>query len=134
MAKFKKVETNPVTTSFEPMDNEQVEDEIMAAAEEGRQRIAELEAENAALLAGKESLVKTAMERLDMIEELKAELAKYKPKPLPEVTRKTRRFVNEVRQQDTPKINRTCACCTKRCSIPKEISEHEDFCIKCLGR
>jgi hypothetical protein len=92
MEKFKKVETNPVTTSFEPMDSEQVEDEIMAAAEEGRQRIAELEAENAALLAGKESLVKTAMERLDMIEELKAELAKYKP------------------------------------------SEHEDFCIKCLGR
>ena len=96
------------------MDHKQVEKEIMDAMEEGKERIAQLEAENADLR--------------DELEEVK------KPKVMPKINRKKRSFVNDLRERDTKKVTRTCACCTKRCSIPKEILEHNDFCEKCLGK
>jgi polyribonucleotide nucleotidyltransferase len=114
MAKFKQVKPGLKVSTFQEMDSEQVEDEVLAAVEEGKKRIAELEAEKAEL------------------EEKLAEATK--PWEPPKVNRATRRFINELRQQDTPKINKTCACCTRRCSVPDKMSEHEDFCIKCLGR
>lgn len=163
MSKFTKVEVDGDVTTYTEQDNKEVEAEIIEAMKEGQAKIAELESENKKLTAGNESLKKTVMERLDLIAELEDENEKLriekgklnelvdtrsvelacarlayeeatKPKPIPEVNRKQRATINDLRKRDTPGVTKTCACCTRRCSWKSMDWGKSDFCDKCLGK
>jgi hypothetical protein len=96
--------------TFVSKTTQEVSDEIIAAMEEGKAKIAELEAENA---------------------ELRKRLT---PPVLPSLSKTEWKFINELRERDISGETKTCAACTRRCTWLEMDYGKSDFCDKCLGK
>ena len=70
------------------------------------------------------------------IKELEAELAALRKltrdgPPTHEVGRK---FIEDLRKQDIPNVNRTCRCCTRRLPLREMESSKVEFCNDCRNK
>jgi len=85
------------------------------------------------LIKTQEDLIKTQEDR---IKELEVELVNIKDRleqgpPTHQVGNK---FIEDLRKQDIPKVNRTCRCCSRR--VPLKLMERRgiEFCVDCLSK
>ena len=148
MTKYKKVDSVvEISTAIREVDKVEVEDEVIAAMEEGHAKIVELEAEckllrdaqdvveaeNVKLKASEAESDLLRVNSLEMIAELRKEVKKLTPN-VPPVHPKKMGFIRDLRLRDTPKVNKTCACCSRRLPLSKMDDGNSEFCDDCLGK
>jgi hypothetical protein len=147
MTKYKKVDSDPTVSNFQEVDKVEVEEEVIAAMEEGHEKIAELEAE-CKLLRGAQDVVEAQNIKLKaseaesdllregslrLIEELRGQVKKLTPN-IPPIHPKKMGFIRDLRLRDTPKVNKTCASCSRRLPWSKMGDGKSEFCDDCLGK
>jgi hypothetical protein len=147
MTKYKKVDSDPTVSTFQEVDKVEVEDEVIAAMEEGHAKIIELEAEckllraaqnvveaeNVELKASETESDLLRVNSLEVIAELRKEVEKLTPN-VPPIHPYKMGFIRDLRHRDTPKVNKTCAGCSRRLPLSKMGDGKSEFCDDCLGK
>lgn len=140
MGKYKKIDSDLKVSTFQEMDYSEVEKEIKDAMKEGQEKIEQLKDENEKLRiqndefnrnygAVAEAHLKIEAENA----ELRKEVKKLTPN-VPKVHPKKMSFIKDLRLRDTPKLNKTCASCSRRLPINKMGGGEANFCDDCLGK